>query len=61
MTGIDAIHRERIWSMLRAHTSSGAAIVCAAPHLDEISSEVDRIVELVDGVARSRDGGGSVR
>jgi ABC-type Mn2+/Zn2+ transport system ATPase subunit len=61
MTGIDAIHRERIWSMLRAHTSSGAAIVCAAPHLDEISSEVDRVVELVDGVARSRDGGGSVR
>jgi ABC-2 type transport system ATP-binding protein len=54
MTGIDSIHRERIWLMLRDRTRRGTALLCAAPHADDVSPWTDRILELVDGeIARA--------
>jgi ABC-2 type transport system ATP-binding protein len=49
MTGIDAVHRQRIWRMLRERARRGTAILCAAPHLDDVSAWTDRVVELVAG------------
>jgi ABC-type multidrug transport system ATPase subunit len=56
MTGIDALHRERIWNMLRERSGRGAGIVCAAPHADDVKRRVDRVVQLIDGVAVTEGG-----
>lgn len=49
MTGIDSVHRERIWRMLRERARRGTALLCAAPHADDVARWTDRVVELVDG------------